>query len=193
MSDSNRKLVSVPPESMDVNSLIIWCKKQFSTSAELFKEAEQYYSDMKRHHQHLAELMGMLQELKGSKNVPRDEIEEIVDTASEVIEAIQALKEDRYLLSEQSKDIEEIEKGFVKENKGKNAEVELQSDVERFMTSYYSLKAKLGLSTQKDVAELTGIDRRYISIIESGKHRPQFKTLKRLADAFGVEVEQLIG
>lgn len=92
MSDSNRKLVSIPPENMDVDSLISWCGQQFATTAELSKEAEQYYSDMRRHHQHLSELMGMLQELKKNKS-PREEVEEVVDTTSEVIEAIQALRE----------------------------------------------------------------------------------------------------
>ncbi len=190
MSDSNRKLVSIPPENMDVDSLISWCGQQFATTAELSKEAEQYYSDMRRHHQHLSELMGMLQELKKNKS-PREEVEEVVDTTSEVIEAIQALREDRYVLDEQGKDIDVVETEFEGTESGKKAAAELQADVELFMKNYNSFKAKLGLVTQQDVAKLTGIDRRYVSIIESGKHKPQFKTLKRLADAFGVEVEQL--
>jgi len=190
MSDSNRKLVSIPPENMDVDSLISWCSQQFATTAELSKEAEQYYSDMRHHHQHLAELMGMLQELKKKKS-PRKEIEEVVDTASEVIEAIQALRDDRYVMDEQGKDIDIMEAEFEGTDSRKRAAAELQSEVEQFMKNYNSFKAKLGLVTQQDVAKLTGIDRRYISIIESGKHKPQFKTLKRLADAFGVEVDQL--
>lgn len=191
MSDLNRKLVSIPPGNMDVDSLISWCGQQFATSAGLFEEAEQYCKDLKHHHKHLAELMGMLQELK-KNNPPREEIEEVVDTASEVIEAIKALQENRFGLDEQGKDLDSIEDEFVATEVGKTAADELQSDVERFMKNYNTLKAKLGLMTQQEVAKLTGIDRRYISIIESGKHRPQFKTLKRLADAFGVELDQLI-
>lgn len=191
MSESNRKLVSIPPENMDVNSLISWFGKQFATSAELFQEAEQYYSDLKKHHQNLSELMGVLNDLKAQSNPPREEIDQVVDTASEVIEAIQAITSNSYLTDQQLKDVDELEEDFVATDEGKTAQAELQSDIDRFLKNYNAFKIKLGLETQKDVANLTGIDRRYISIIENGKHKPQFKTLKRLAAAFGVEVDQL--
>ena len=86
MSKSDNKLVSVPPENMDVDSLISWFSTQFSASAEICKEAEQYYSDMRKHHQHMSELMGMLQELRKESQPDKDDI---IETASEVVQAIQ--------------------------------------------------------------------------------------------------------
>ena len=59
-----------------------------------------------------------------------------------------------------------------------------------FLKKYVSLKAKAGLSTQADVAKKTGLARSYIAVIESGEHRPQQKTLQKLAAAFGVDVSE---
>jgi len=64
----------------------------------------------------------------------------------------------------------------------------LNESIAKFLKVYNKLKSDRGLETQADVAKLTGIDRRYISEIEAGKRKPQFKTVKRIADAFGVDV-----
>lgn len=79
--------------------MIGWFGTQFSASAEIFKEAEQYYSDLKKHHQNLSALMGLLQDLKEKGNPDKDDVDEIIDTASEVIEAIQHLRDDQYSLN----------------------------------------------------------------------------------------------
>ncbi len=192
MDESSRKLFSAPPESMNVNSLIVWCKKQFTTSAEVFKEAEEKYGNLKKHHQNLSELMGLLQEIKKKEKPDKNEVNEIIETASEVIGAIQSLADGRYGLSEDSLSVEGARAKFLDTDEGKTAKAELQQEIGTFIKNYKALKAKLNLETQQDVADLTGIDRRYISIIEKGKHKPQFKTLKRLADAFGVEMDQLL-
>lgn len=59
---------------------------------------------------------------------------------------------------------------------------------EAFFDRYFELKAASGLETQADVAKKAGLSPTTVQAIESRSVRPQFKTLKKLADAFGVEV-----
>jgi transcriptional regulator with XRE-family HTH domain len=54
------------------------------------------------------------------------------------------------------------------------------------------LKAKAGLKTQMDIAKATGIERTHVTVLESGEHMPQQKTLQKLAKAFGVDVTELM-
>lgn len=61
---------------------------------------------------------------------------------------------------------------------------------EEFLKKYASLKARAGLATQEDVAKKTGLSRSYIAVIETGEHKPQHKTLQKLAKAFGVDVAE---
>jgi DNA-binding XRE family transcriptional regulator len=61
-----------------------------------------------------------------------------------------------------------------------------------FLKRYFSLRSKAGLSTQAEVARMSGLSRSYIAVIESGEHAPQQKTLQKLAKAFGVDVTNLI-
>lgn len=61
-----------------------------------------------------------------------------------------------------------------------------------FLKTYFSLRAKAGLTTQADVAKKSGLSRSYVAVIESGEHIPQQKTLQKLARAFGVDVTALI-
>lgn len=63
---------------------------------------------------------------------------------------------------------------------------------EAFLKVYFSLRAKAKLATQSDVAKKSGLSRSYVSVIESGEHMPQQKTLQKLARAFGVDVGALI-
>ena len=43
--------------------------------------------------------------------------------------------------------------------------------------------------TQKDLSEITGITQSDISKLENGNANPSLRTLKRLADAFGMSLE----
>jgi len=63
---------------------------------------------------------------------------------------------------------------------------------QRFLKKYSSLKAKAGLATQADVAKKSGLSRAYVAVVETGQHRPQHKTLQKLARAFGVDVAELL-
>ena len=67
---------------------------------------------------------------------------------------------------------------------------EYNASSERFLKVYLFHKSRLGLTTRDAVSRLTGINSRYISEIESGKHKPQFKTIKKIADGFGVDVSE---
>src|SRR6266404_8712169 len=64
--------------------------------------------------------------------------------------------------------------------------------VQTFLKRYFSLKAKAGLKTQMDIAKATGIERTHVTVLESGEHMPQQKTLQKLAKAFGVDVTDLM-
>lgn len=53
------------------------------------------------------------------------------------------------------------------------------------------LRRNKGL-TQKELAEKIGITRIYYNYIECGKKQVGFKTLKKLAEALGVRVAELV-
>ncbi len=48
------------------------------------------------------------------------------------------------------------------------------------------------LLTQEELARLSGLTLWTISRIETGAHKPRFSTIKRLAQALGVEPEKLV-
>jgi DNA-binding XRE family transcriptional regulator len=64
--------------------------------------------------------------------------------------------------------------------------------VENFLRKYLSLKHQAGLKTQAEVGKAAGLERTQITVLESGKHMPQQKTLQKLAKAFGVNVTDLM-
>ena len=64
--------------------------------------------------------------------------------------------------------------------------------IQEFLKKYFSLKHKAGLKTHAEVAKATGLDRSHVTVLESGEHMPQQKTLQKLAKAFGVDVTQLM-
>jgi transcriptional regulator with XRE-family HTH domain len=53
------------------------------------------------------------------------------------------------------------------------------------------LRTSLGL-TQEHVAHYIGISREYISMIESGRREANLNHLEKLADLFGVDLEDLV-
>jgi len=46
--------------------------------------------------------------------------------------------------------------------------------------------------TQVELAEMLGIDRSYLSEIETGKKDPSLRILKTIADGFGLSLSQLL-
>jgi transcriptional regulator with XRE-family HTH domain len=47
------------------------------------------------------------------------------------------------------------------------------------------------LITQEELSRLTGLDRVTISRLERGHHKPQFRTMKKIATALGLEPHEL--
>lgn len=64
--------------------------------------------------------------------------------------------------------------------------------IQEFLKKYFSLKHQAGLKTHAEVAKAAGLDRSHVTVLESGEHMPQQKTLQKLAKAFGVDVTQLM-
>jgi DNA-binding XRE family transcriptional regulator len=67
-----------------------------------------------------------------------------------------------------------------------------ETRVENFLRKYFSLKHKAGLKTQAEVGKAAGLERTHVTVLESGEHIPQQKTLQKLAKAFGVDVTDLM-
>ncbi len=49
------------------------------------------------------------------------------------------------------------------------------------------------LMTQADLAAKLGVSQTAVSVLESGRHRPRFDTLKRVAKALRVSPHALVG
>ena len=64
--------------------------------------------------------------------------------------------------------------------------------IQIFLKKYSSLKAKAGFERQIDVAKAAGLGRTQVTVLESGEHMPQQKTLQKLAKAFDVDVTDLM-
>jgi len=190
--NKDNSLSLVPPETLNPSEIFQWAKLVFKTSAERFRGAEEYFEAMRKYHSDLGDLMGQLTKLRKNKSPKAiEEAKAIAEVTSEIIEAIEELHSQQFV-SGDSVSIDDLITELVGSRPGRETVTEVENDVKQFLASYFKLKAKLGLETQEDVSKVTGIDRRYISLIESGKHHPQFKTIKRIADGFGVPVEDLI-
>lgn len=91
------------------------------------------------------------------------------------------------------KTLEDFESDLIKHDRNyAQAEEKDRVETQEFLKKYFSLKAKSGLSTQQDVAKKTGLTRSYVTVIESGEHKPQQKTLQKLAKAFHVDVSEFV-
>ncbi len=188
--NNNTQIKEVPLEAMTVEQKLEWVKAQATKSASMCEEAKQYYEDLQVHHTNIAKLMQKLVSLSKEKETPEvlEEIENVAYTVSEVIEAINDMKESKSSLSDDSLEIEQYEEEFLDSDEGKKGSELYNQNKDTFLKKYIELKEKLGLKTQQEVADLTGIDRRQISRLEAGNHRPQFKTLQKLASGFGIKV-----
>ena len=64
-------------------------------------------------------------------------------------------------------------------------------DRARFFDRYLYLKSRSGLETIEQVADAAGVSKSTIVAIEKRRVRPQFRTLCKIANAFGVDVREL--
>lgn len=180
------------PESMDLDYLIDWSKNAAAAAQVKCSEAEAFFNTMKRHHESAIQLLARLQQLRQAKPSPEslEEAEEIVETWMEVIEAMEALAHERF--DDGAAPLEDEERDILSTPEGQAAARELEAENDSFLRVYFHHKSRLGLKTQEEVEKVTGINRRHISAIERGRHRPQFRTIKKLADAFGIDVGKLM-
>lgn len=180
------QLTIAPPEKMDIDSIITWIKERAVESARLCEEGEQFYQRLKGYHQNIASLMGEMAKLKQSNNSSQEDLEFIVDTVSDTIEAINNLVNGSPL---EHFSVEALEDDI---NKTVNIKQAAQRSNDKFLNAYIKHKVRLGLTTQEEVAQLTGLNRRQVSAIENAKHKPQFKTIKKIADRFGADIGEFI-
>lgn len=74
-----------------------------------------------------------------------------------------------------------------------SADAEVDRARRRFHQRYIALKARAGLSTIQEVAQRAGISPTTVHAIETQAVRPQFRTVRKLAAAFGAPVTELWG
>jgi len=65
-------------------------------------------------------------------------------------------------------------------------------DNDRFFMRYHALKQRAGCLTQRDVAERCKLSVNTVNAIETQRVRPQWRTVKKIADGFGVTVDELL-
>ncbi len=63
--------------------------------------------------------------------------------------------------------------------------------LKQFGRQLQRIRAQKGL-TQEELAELSGFDRTYISLLERGKRNPSLVAISRIADALGVQISELL-
>jgi DNA-binding XRE family transcriptional regulator len=76
---------------------------------------------------------------------------------------------------------------------GAAAARELDEETERFFLAYQRCKARSGLTTIRAVASASGLSPTTVQAIEKQRVKPQFRTIKALAAAFGVRPQVLRG
>lgn len=182
---------ALDPEKMSREDGLAWVKNCFTKAAHFCDEAREYWEEMHTHHQNIRELLGDLQELDDDpKN--RDKQISILEVVAEISEAISDLAKGQHSLTKDSMSIDNFDNELKKSDKNyEKAAKKVDERYRIFFENYNNLKAKLGYTTQEEVAKLTGIDRRMISRIEKGETKPQFKTIVKIANAFGVEVSDI--
>lgn len=181
-------LKTVPLEAMTEEERSEWIKKIAARGSQACSEASAYWKQMDAHYKNITVLMD---EFKREKE--EDERLNIMHVLVQVLETMTALRTRHFdLRDEDVTTVEDWEHKILSTEEGKRAAAEIDSEKAFFLQKYFQNKARLGLTTQQDVADLTGIDRRQISRIESAAVKPQFKTIERLAEKFGVPVEDFL-
>lgn len=181
----------VRPQTINPDEVFAFAKDMASRSQKLYADAEDYMCFMKNQHESFIQLMAEAESMRlkaqssGINEEEFEELENIVDTAMEIAESINRVRSKVSLID----DSELLES---KETEDQASDEEDDNYSTKFIEAYNKHKARLGLKTQDDVAAITGLDRRYISNIERQKYRPQFKTIKRIADAFGADINEFM-
>jgi len=67
----------------------------------------------------------------------------------------------------------------------------MSDSAKKLATNMKKIRARKYMS-QGDICRELGVDRAYISTIESGKQNPTLSTIERIAKALGVSVDELL-
>lgn len=182
-------LKSLPLNEMSDEEVFELVKKTSAKGRKLCTEAELHFKEMKEHYDNITVLME-------ERNKPETDEEEKRNIAAVLLQVFDAMESRRKRefnnFDENIQSVGDWEKEILATDSGKAANEEIEDERKKFISKYFFHKARLGLQTQNDVAELTGIDRRQISRIENGT-KPQFKTLQKIAQAFSIQVDELCG
>ena len=200
MNTGKTPLAEISHEKMSLDDQMVWFKTMFAKGAEECEVAKQYFEDMQTYQKDMSELVQEIVEIRQNSQLSAGEKQERADdikyAVEQVIEAMEVRKKefvDNHYVEIEEYDLEEWENELSSGEDGKISKEDLEKEIADFLKKYYSLKTKHGFETQQEVADLTGLDRRQISRLESGKVKPQFKTLQKIALAFGVDISDLIG
>lgn len=188
---NNLKLLEKP--KLTAHELLQAASKSMLDLSDEYHKAERYAAAMKNYHQDLASLVKRVSEIKSILDAGllaptelveiSDEMDSINTATEEIIAGVHELKSMTFNLD--VKDIDDVEID-------KDETTALSASDDKFMKAYFAYKTKLNLTTQDDVARLVGLDRRQISNLENSKHKPQFKTIKKIAEGFGADIKEFI-
>lgn len=67
-----------------------------------------------------------------------------------------------------------------------------EKKIKTFLAKYFTLRSKARLRTQLEVAKRAGLSRTHVASLERGHHFPQQQTLQKLANAFSVDITDLM-
>lgn len=179
---------------MSPKEMCEWAKNMYLDASNFCDEAKSYWEAMRRHNDNVATLWQQILALMSEENC-EDDVRECVEVMITVFEAMNILRSKNFS-SLYDSDINSADKWLeqaIQHNDPDATRGEMEANRQRFLLAYNKYKAQLGLNTQDDVARLTGIDRRHISRIETGNVKPQFKTIKLLAEKFNAPIEEFLG
>lgn len=94
-------------------------------------------------------------------------------------------------VNEQIEDLNAWKEGLAASSEGRKVLEAHERERAAFLQRYLDCKAKAGLCTLRQVAERAGLSVTTVQGIEAGRLKPQFRTLEKLAQAFGVSVSEL--
>lgn len=89
-------------------------------------------------------------------------------------------------------EVGEILDQITRTEEGAAAVAEVRGENEEFMGRYVKAKTDSGLHTQKQVAARCGVAVNTVNAIETERTIPQFRTVRKLAEGFGVRPEWLL-
>jgi DNA-binding XRE family transcriptional regulator len=190
------ELKSISLEDMSFDDRCEWAKNMFLKSENFFDDAKSYWTEMHQHSVSMRTLWEKFIELrKGNTQEVSEDISEVFDVMAAVSSYMDMLRKQHFAktFDDEIQDLDDWKAELDTSDEIGNAKREASEALEIFRKAYLKHKSRLGLDTQESVAQLTGLDRRHISRLENGAVKPQFKTIKLIAEKFGAPIEEFLG